>query len=673
MNTKVFGRIPLLFVFAVSAFILSQVFGQNVSAVAIKPYSVEKVISSAGTEYRLMYSAPDSSSAPQHFLSVIVNAGAVSIRPHPGDDLNGWGTSWYPQPFFPGAVLQGAKALKPTVRKTGITVKVTGTVSSGTKKGAGSFSVVLVFTYDSSAKKVSGTGTCVINLSKSPSALGLGDLNLYKIATNYLHDVPLLGGGTGDTGDMSEVNVVGDSFSYVWDLIANPSFFPQDITDTLSVDVVGQYNNVDTAAQGYSPIAAAYKPSVDITYASKTSGLPMIFGAIYDTAEANEFWQDNVGITPLILHTSSVKKYAFDVAFQSIATGSLVDIVASSGDNGSISPSGLVKVEISGSQTFTITPDPDCQIKDVLVDGLSVGAVTSYTFTDVNTSHTISASFLQKIASPIWEEVSPPELINKVACYGNTMYALGGSNLYRGIEDGNSWQPLGVGGTCIDIDQGIIWIGHGGYISFSEDGGATFHSSFWTADSCGGVDFENGYGWAAITSWGANSGPVQKIPGSAWKIFGYFSYQTVDVVTDRLDPSNCAYFWLLEAGGYGGTWSIRTTDDGATWKTIPYRVIFSSVSDGKPVIYSFSRFSTNRGSTWHSLGINAQTIAKGPDGLLYVGTSNKGVFAGVPNAWSGLGLKSENIVSIGVTSDKILACTNGGKVFRAVIYSETTP
>jgi hypothetical protein len=314
MNTKVFGKTSVLFVFTILAFVSSQVFGQTANK-----YSVVKVVSSAGTEYRLMYSEPGSLSEPNHFLSVIVNAGAVSIRPHPGDDLNGWGTSWYPQPFFPGAVLKGAKASKPVASEKGITVKVTGTVSSGTEKGIGSFSVAIVFAYDNSDKKVSGTGTCTIKLPKSPSVLSLGDLNIYKIASNYLHNVPLLGGGTGDTGDTSEVNVFNGTSLSAWDLITNPSFFPQNSTYILSVNAAGQYNNVDTAAQGYSPIAAAYKPSVDVTYAAKNLDSQMIFGAIYDTAEANEFWQDNVGITPLILRTSSAKIFDFCVLFQSIA------------------------------------------------------------------------------------------------------------------------------------------------------------------------------------------------------------------------------------------------------------------------------------------------------------------------------------------------------------------
>jgi len=68
-------------------------------------------------------------------------------------------------------------------------------------------------------------------------------------------------------------------------------------------------------------------------------------------------------------------------------------ITASAGAGGSISPSGTVAVTYGGSQTFTITPDPCYSIADVLVDGVSVGAVSSYTFTNVVTNHTIAASF----------------------------------------------------------------------------------------------------------------------------------------------------------------------------------------------------------------------------------------------------------------------------------------
>ncbi|HSB30521.1 MAG TPA: carboxypeptidase regulatory-like domain-containing protein [Candidatus Sulfobium mesophilum] len=68
-------------------------------------------------------------------------------------------------------------------------------------------------------------------------------------------------------------------------------------------------------------------------------------------------------------------------------------ITASAGTGGSISPSGSVNVSSGGNQTFTITPASGYAISGVLVDGTSVGAVSSYTFSTVTANHTISASF----------------------------------------------------------------------------------------------------------------------------------------------------------------------------------------------------------------------------------------------------------------------------------------
>lgn len=68
-------------------------------------------------------------------------------------------------------------------------------------------------------------------------------------------------------------------------------------------------------------------------------------------------------------------------------------INASAGTNGSISPSGAVIVAQGGSQAFTMLPDSGYQVADVLVDGVSVGPVTTYTFNDVQANHSISVSF----------------------------------------------------------------------------------------------------------------------------------------------------------------------------------------------------------------------------------------------------------------------------------------
>ncbi|TMQ71859.1 MAG: T9SS type A sorting domain-containing protein [Candidatus Eisenbacteria bacterium] len=72
-------------------------------------------------------------------------------------------------------------------------------------------------------------------------------------------------------------------------------------------------------------------------------------------------------------------------------------LTASAGSNGTISPSGAVVVDHGTSQTFTITPDLHYHVADVLVDGVSVGAVTTYTFSNVTANHTIAASFAQTV------------------------------------------------------------------------------------------------------------------------------------------------------------------------------------------------------------------------------------------------------------------------------------
>ena len=85
-----------------------------------------------------------------------------------------------------------------------------------------------------------------------------------------------------------------------------------------------------------------------------------------------------------------------NVKLMAVETGEAAQkytITATAGEGGSITPNGDVSVKEGASQTFAITADNGYEIADVLVDGSSVGAVESYTFSDVKANHTISASF----------------------------------------------------------------------------------------------------------------------------------------------------------------------------------------------------------------------------------------------------------------------------------------
>ena len=72
-------------------------------------------------------------------------------------------------------------------------------------------------------------------------------------------------------------------------------------------------------------------------------------------------------------------------------------ITATADEHGKIDPAaGTVTVPKGDNKTFTITPDSGYCIKDVLVDNVSVGAVSTYTFENVVDNHTIRATFAWK-------------------------------------------------------------------------------------------------------------------------------------------------------------------------------------------------------------------------------------------------------------------------------------
>ena len=83
--------------------------------------------------------------------------------------------------------------------------------------------------------------------------------------------------------------------------------------------------------------------------------------------------------------------------------GKIVDallntITAAAQAGGTITPSGQIIVENGRAVTFEIEADSGYVISDVVVDGVSVGAMETYTFTGVGEDHTITAKFLSAIS-----------------------------------------------------------------------------------------------------------------------------------------------------------------------------------------------------------------------------------------------------------------------------------
>jgi hypothetical protein len=74
---------------------------------------------------------------------------------------------------------------------------------------------------------------------------------------------------------------------------------------------------------------------------------------------------------------------------------SVLTIAASAGHGGSITPIAKVAIGYGLSKMFAITPRGGYSIADVQVDGVSVGAVLTYTFSNLTEDHSIRATFMK--------------------------------------------------------------------------------------------------------------------------------------------------------------------------------------------------------------------------------------------------------------------------------------
>lgn len=255
-----------------------------------------------------------------HFMSLIEQDGALVFRPHPGGDVDGWGSSWYAQPFLSGSEPQHGVVDVVEVTANNFHVELSGQVPRSVSQAHGVWDLSLDFTYDPANKKIIGLGHYLITLD-APLNTVSADLNLYRIASNFLDQVPLCSGSVGNTGDMLQANVSGTNptQNFTWIPSEKPGHFPSDQSTQLTIDVSGAHYNVDTVAQGYARIEPAFKPSLKVTLSSTDSNGKMSFGGFYDTAKRKQFWEDNVGITPLILQSTSATQLDFSVNFESQA------------------------------------------------------------------------------------------------------------------------------------------------------------------------------------------------------------------------------------------------------------------------------------------------------------------------------------------------------------------
>jgi hypothetical protein len=93
-------------------------------------------------------------------------------------------------------------------------------------------------------------------------------------------------------------------------------------------------------------------------------------------------------------------------------------IATVAGGGGAISPNTPTDVAYGDDKTFTITPSAHFHVADVLVNGESVGALTSWQFTNVTSDETITATFAA--SAPDATSISRPSVSPSRPTHGKT-------------------------------------------------------------------------------------------------------------------------------------------------------------------------------------------------------------------------------------------------------------
>jgi hypothetical protein len=221
----------------------------------------------------------------------------------------------------------------------------------------------------------------------------LTDLAGYKIyygtsSGNYSQSVDVGKVTTYTAGNLTE-GVTYYFAATAYDISANESKYSNEVSKTIplsqytiTVNKVG----TGTGAVTSSPAGISCGPDCSEIY---TAGTTVTLTASSDTSSTFGGWSGG-GCTGT--GTCSVTMNA-EKAITATFTLRTYTITATAGIGGSISPSGNVSVNNGSNQTFTITPNSGYGMADVKVDGVSKGTLSTYTFTNVTSNHTIEASF----------------------------------------------------------------------------------------------------------------------------------------------------------------------------------------------------------------------------------------------------------------------------------------
>jgi hypothetical protein len=208
-----------------------------------------------------------------------------------------------------------------------------------------------------------------------------------------------------DGSGYSPVPVLSSDFPYIDGSSTRVSAMPADVTDNVTLKFSPQFFYSMKMPTPKIYIALGFEVDPPGKFLNNTQAMPDFFSlngtATFNSPNVTPFYYDYnpLNVTQPHLRDAVVEVAVWSSAVTSYGGGGATPtngthtIYAYAGSGGTISPSGIVIVSDGANQLFTITNSTGYHTTDVVIDGVSNGSVSSYTFTNVSQDHTIAASF----------------------------------------------------------------------------------------------------------------------------------------------------------------------------------------------------------------------------------------------------------------------------------------
>ena len=171
-----------------------------------------------------------------------------------------------------------------------------------------------------------------------------------------------------------------------------PQWLTEFITEPQHIVITFALNEYDitTAAHGNGTVSAGahivYSPTSSYTF----TATPAVGHHISQILRNNEY----LTITyPEATYTETISPVLSDYNYVAFFEPNIYTITATADANGTIDPYGAQNFEYGSTPVFSIIPNTGYAVADVTVDGVSVGAVNTYTFAALTGNHTIHATF----------------------------------------------------------------------------------------------------------------------------------------------------------------------------------------------------------------------------------------------------------------------------------------